>query len=130
MPSKIRLPQKSEPVSVSIIIQVGDKAIGAIQTIEVLEEDESGNTLEYPQAMVYRVRFDKEAMVEAFGGQTLVHPTSQRYPFDIEVLGGEKPATLQNCWILGVSYSYLTEKWMIIDEMQIEMEKFIDRSIK
>jgi hypothetical protein len=123
----IKLPEENEPAIANIIIQVRDRTIGAIQTIDVFEEDENGKLLEYPRATAYRVRFDKKAMVESFGSQILVHPTTQKYPFNIEVWSEEKPATLKNCWILEVPWSYSTEEWIILDEMRIEMEKFIPR---
>jgi hypothetical protein len=123
----IKLPEENKPATPRILIQIGDRTIGVIQTIDVFEEDENGNPLEYPQATADRVRFDKETMGETFGSQILVHSTTQKYPFNIEVVGGEKPATLKNCWILEVSCSYLTEGWIILDEMRLEMEKFILR---
>jgi hypothetical protein len=123
----IKLLQENKPAIANILIQIGDRTIGIIQTIDVFEEDENGNTLEYPQATAYWVRFDKKAIDEAFNGRALIHSTAQKYPFNIEVVGGEKPASLQNCWILAVSYSYLTEEWIIVDEMRLEMEKFIPR---
>lgn len=126
MPPKTRLPKENEPIPANAIIQFKDQAIGAIQTIEIVEKDENGNTLEYPQATAYRVRFDKEAIDELFGGHILT-VQAQTYPFDIEISGGEKPGTLRNCWILEFPFAHHTSDLIILDEMRIEMETFISR---
>jgi hypothetical protein len=120
-------PNDVKPDYSSILIQIGDRTIGFIQTIDVLEKDESENPLQYPIATAYRARFDRKAIPEFFTSQNLVHRTTQKFPFNIEVLGVEKLATLQNCWILAVSYAYIYENWIILDEMELEMEKFIPR---
>jgi hypothetical protein len=110
-----------EPISTTIIVRVGDKVVGAIQSLSITEKKElDGKTS--VTAKISRVRFDKMRISEAFS-RGFLHVKSQMQPFDIEIIDNLKVTTvLKNVWITSLDYTYSANDWIIIDYMEVEAE--------
>jgi hypothetical protein len=110
-----------KPISTVIIVKVGDKAVGAIQSLSITEKRCENDSLSVT-AKASRVRFDKARVAEAFS-RGFVHVSSQRYPLQIEIIDGDKiTTTLRNAWITALDYTYTTGDWIITDQMELEAE--------
>lgn len=134
----------STAISTNIIIMVGNRAVGAIQTMSVSEKrgikqvDEVGtdghvdsvpNSSTNISGSCDRVRFDRLRIAEAFS-RGFVHVASQVYPFDIVVIDKQKSDTglqistvIKNVWIDGIDYSYTVSDWVITDRMSWQAER-------
>jgi hypothetical protein len=111
----------AKPISTTIIVKVGDKVVGAIQSLSISEK-RSPDGYTSVTAKVSRVRFDKLRIAEAFS-RGFVHVQSQIYPFDIDIVDNQKIiTTLKNVWITAIDYAYSANDWIIIDCMEVEAE--------
>lgn len=121
-------PTVTKPLSTTIIVKVGDKVVGAIQSLSISEKrGEDGNTS--VTAKINRIRFDKLRITEAFS-RGFVHVHSQIYPFDIQILDDKKfVTTLKNVWITGLDYTYSANDWIITDYMEVEAETIYSTKI-
>lgn len=133
----------STAVSTNIIIMVGNKAVGAVQSLSVSEKraikmiDEIGtdghiDSVPHQSTNItgscQRVRFDRLRIAEAFS-RGFIHAASQVYPFDIVILDKQKRATevqistvIKNVWINGIDYTYQVTDWVITDTMNWDAE--------
>jgi hypothetical protein len=133
----------STAISTNIIIMVNDRAVGAIQRMNVDEKrsikmiDEVGtdghidsvpNMSTNITGTCERIRFDRLRVAEAFS-RGFVHAASQVYPFDIVILDKQKRAqgnqistVIKEVWIAGISYVYQASDWIITDTMTWEAE--------
>lgn len=118
--SKEPLDIKPSPTTF-IIVKVGGKAVGAIQSLSITErKGTDGNTS--VTAKISRVRFDKMRISEAFS-RGFLHVNSQIYPFDIDIIDDQKvTTTLKNVWITKLDYTYSINEWLITDYMEVEAE--------
>ena len=133
----------STAISTNILIMVGTKAVGAIQTMSISEKraikmiDEVGtdghidsvpHTSTNITGSCQRVRFDRLRVAEAFS-RGFVHVASQVYPFDIVIIDRQKrdqasqiSTVIKNVWINGIDYTYQISDWVITDTMSWEAE--------
>jgi hypothetical protein len=133
----------STALSTNILIKVGSKAVGAIQSIMVQEQRTVSQISELgtdgiidsaPQSSTKisgnckRIRFDRKRIAQAFG-RDFVHVQSQRKPFDIDIIdtwegqsGKSVITTIKNVWITGISYTYSSDNWIISEDMQWQAE--------
>lgn len=114
---------ESKPPTTTIIVFVGDKPVGAIQSATISEsrnEDFPEST--HVTGKFQRVRFDKQKVAEAFS-RGFLHVKSQVYPLQVEIRTEGHPTTqIQNVWLTSVGYTYHTDQWIIVDEMEWEAE--------
>lgn len=133
----------STAISTNIIIMVNDRAVGAVQTMQIAEAraikmiDEVGtdghidsvpNVSTNITGTCTRIRFDRLRVAEAFS-RGFVHAASQVYPFDIVILdkqkrdqGSQISTVIKNVWINNISYTYDASNWIITDSMGWEAE--------
>ena len=111
----------------NIIIMVGDKAIGAIQSIKIEEKKTETTDGYYTNVTVTaaRIRFSKERIKEAFN-KGMLHAATQVYPFDIVIMDNHlETARLHNVWLMNTDYMYDATEWVIIDQAMMEAEEMI-----
>ena len=133
----------STSLSTNIIIMVGGRAVGAIQSLQINEKrsikmiDEVGadghidsvpNQSTDISGTCQRIRFDRIRIAEAFG-RGFLHVASQVYPFDIVILDKQTrnvahqiSTVIKNVWIEGIDYTYTTQDWVITESMQWKAE--------
>jgi hypothetical protein len=133
----------STAISTNIIIMVNDRAVGAIQSMQISEKrgikmiDEVGtdghidsvpNVSTNITGTCQRIRFDRLRVAEAFS-RGFIHAASQVYPFDIVILdkqkrdqGSQISTVIKNVWIGGLDYTYQANDWVITDSMSWEAE--------
>jgi hypothetical protein len=122
------LPLVTKPISTTIIVKVGDKIVGAIQSLSITEK-RSPDGYTSVSAKISRIRFDKMRITEAFS-RGFVHVASQVYPFDIEIIEGKEIiTTLKNVWITALDYTYSANDWIITDYMEVEAETIYSKKI-
>ena len=91
----------------NIVIYANDTVIGAAQMCEIT--DDTGN----PECYCSRVRWDRRRLSEIFV-RGFVHAKAQRLPFQkIEYDG----TTINNVWIKSTDFTYMTDNFVIIDQM-------------
>ena len=112
----------------TIIVKVGDKPIGAIQSLSISESrSETGEVS--VTAKISRVRFDKMRLTEAFS-RGFLHLKSQALPFDIEIIEDQNLiTTLKNVWITKLDYTYSVGEWLVTDYMEVEAEEIYSRKL-
>jgi hypothetical protein len=137
------LNKTSTSISTNIIIMVQNKAVGAVQSLQVQERrsikmiDEVGtdghiDSVPYQSTNItgtcQRVRFDRLRIAEAFS-RGFIHVASQVYPFDIVIIDRQKrdsasqiSTVIKNVWISGIEYTYQASDWVITDTMNWEAE--------
>jgi len=106
---------------------VGDKAIGAIQSIKIEEKKTETTDGYYTNVTVTaaRIRFSKERIKEAFN-KGMLHAATQVYPFDIVIMDNHlETARLHNVWLMNTDYMYDATEWVIIDQAMMEAEEMI-----
>lgn len=133
----------STAVSTNIIIMVGNKAVGAVQSLAISEKraikmiDEVGtdghiDSVPHQSTNItgtcQRVRFDRLRIAEAFS-RGFIHAASQVYPFDIVIIDKQKKdqanqisTVIKNVWIAGIDYTYQVSDLVITDSMTWEAE--------
>ena len=133
----------STAISTNILIMVGNRAVGAVQSLSINESraikmvDEVGtdghidsvpNQSTNIKGSCKRIRFDKLRVAEAFS-RGFVHVASQVYPFDIMIIdkqkrdqGSQIATVIKNVWIAGIDYTYDVSDWIISDNMTWEAE--------
>lgn len=132
-------------LSTNIIIKVGNRVVGAIQSIGVKENrsiqmiDELGTDGHIDSAPnksadfsgdCKLIRFAKKRLFEAFG-RGFIHIMSQRIPFDIEIHDTFSDAdtnnavvtTLHNVWFETLSYDYSVSDWIIQESASFKFER-------
>lgn len=133
----------STSISTHMIIKVNGVSVGAITDLSINERREVAMISEVgtdgiidsvPQRSAEvtgsckRTRFDRLRISQAFG-RGFLHVQSQRYPFDIEIIDIQKEnpsaqiiTTIKNVWITGLSYSFSSDNWVIVDNMEWKAE--------
>lgn len=128
----------STAISTNIIIMVNDRAVGAIQSMDITENrvvtmvDEVGTDGHIDSVptkstdvtgTATRIRFDRLRVAEAFS-RGFVHAASQVYPFDIVIMdkqkrnqGSQISTVIKNVWINNINYTYDVQNWIITDKM-------------
>lgn len=141
LPSGIN--KTSAALSTNILITVNGQAVGAVQSIDVVESrsikmiDEVGTDGHVDSApnqstnitgSCIRIRLDGLRIAEAFG-RGFVHVGSQVYPFDIVIFDRQKrdqrsqiSTVIKNVWIKDIQYTYTKDDWIISDKMSWEAE--------
>lgn len=128
---KIKAAFKPEPKTL-IKIKLGDKIVGAVQSITVSEfspvnitSSRGIETVPHPYshitAKVSRLRFDKLRVSEAFSRGYFAVQT-QVCPFDIIIDNDKTEATVKNVWITDCKNTYHTADWVIAEGIDLEAE--------
>lgn len=105
---------------------VGDKVIGAVQSIEVKEtkterEGQDGYTINIT-ITANRIRFDKERIKEVFDKSFNV--ANQVYSFDIVVIEDYiELARIKRVWLTSIDYAYDATEWIIVNQAMMQAEK-------
>lgn len=114
-----------------ITIRFGDQIIGKIQKIKIQENRNSNHGIPLEHADINGscayIRFDRSQITEIFT-QALICIVSQRMPFDIHIIDNKVTTILKNVWTTNISYSYYTENYILIDNMDYEAESIIVQS--
>lgn len=111
-------PFPSKPAS-TIKVFIGDKVVGAIQSISISEKSIDPK---HPEVSAYRVRLDRPSIDEIFS-RGFVHVASQKIPFKIQVDNQGCITTIHNAWITSLpKYTYTVNDWIIVEEMVLQAE--------
>lgn len=105
----------------TIKIYVGDKLIGVIQTLTEPQFENTGSSTDGYVFSASRIRFDKLKMTEAFS-RGYLHVHAQRYPLEIRVDDEVEELKINNAWLTETSHSYVTDDFVIVDEMKMIAE--------
>lgn len=112
---------KPKPKKSIIHIKVGDKIVGAIQSISIHEMRSSDGQRPPFTSTVYRARFDKSRLEEAFS-RGVFHANAQKNPLQISVDDGKVKTTLRNSWVEDTGNVYSTHDWVIVEKMTVVSE--------
>jgi len=139
-------------LSTNIIIAIAGNPVAAVKQLQMTEQrsvtrisevgtdgfiDSAPNKSAEYNVSCQRTRFDGKRIAEGFY-RSYVHVGSQRVPFDIEiydliqggaigsggtaVAGATVVTVIQNCWITQLSYTYDSDNFVIVDNMNLEAE--------
>jgi len=120
------------PPQTFIKIKIGDKVVGAVQSLTISEfspvnitSSREIETIPHPYshvtAKVSRLRFDKLRVSEAFN-RGFFSVQTQRYPFDIIIDDNKAETTVKNAWITDCKNTYHTADWVIAEGIDLEAE--------
>jgi hypothetical protein len=116
-----------KPTFTTIKILVGDKVVGSIQTLSIIELNNDTSKLSTPNKVTaHRVRFDKLRIGEAFS-RGFVNENAQKLPFQIEIEDDHVITKVQNSWIDGAVNYYMASNWIIIDCIDFVAEKIYSK---
>ena len=108
-----RFCKKAGILTTSIILKNNDgEIIGAAQSINY-EQKRNGNYI----ISANRIRLNKPSISDLFQSSYI---RSQTKPIHIEIDDGYDIINIENAWILNMSYSYYTQFYVIIDNVEFE----------
>lgn len=106
--------------TIKIQVFFNDILIGNIKRISLLEKpvDLDGEKLYVSHMLLDRMRIG-----EIFS-RSFIHVKSQKHPLQIVIKEDDvETGRVQNAWLTAIKNTYMTDTWVVMEEMEIEAEK-------
>lgn len=113
----------SNSPTTTIQVLVGDKVVGAIQSLSVKDNSEDNYNKDLS---VQRIRFNRLQIEEAFS-RGFLNKNTQRFPLQIKIIDDKKVITIQNVWISNMTYSYTANDWVIVEYADMVAETMFSK---